>query len=119
MMRRIGMALALMGAVLLGACDGGSDNPLVGSWKMVPEKGNALSEGIGFLMQNQTLIFTEDSMITAGEATKVTYEAEGDRIVVYPEGSSNRGTVYLVLGEDRIANELPMGQRVIFQRVEQ
>lgn len=119
MMRRIGMALALIGTVLLGGCDGGSDNPLVGTWKMVPEKGNAISEGIGFLMRNQTLVFTEDSMITAGEATKVTYETEGERIVVYPEGNPNRGTVYLVLDGNRIANELPMGQRIIFQRVEE
>lgn len=119
MMRRIGLALAFLGALMLGACDFGPGNPLIGSWRMVPEKGNPLSEGIGFLMQGQSLVFTEDSMISGGEATKVTYEVEGNRVIVFPQGDKSRGTAYLVLDDDRIANELPMGQRIVFERVEE
>lgn len=112
-MRRIAI-LSLLGA-LLAACDVGG-NPLIGTWKMVPEKGNPLSEGIGLLMQNQTIEFRPDSMIASGEATKVTYEVAGDRVIVYPEGGG-KGAVYILLDENRIANELALGQRMVFERV--
>ncbi len=115
-MRRLApLALTLFG-LLLAACDGGG-NPLIGTWRMVPEKGNPLSEGLGMLMKDQTIEFRSDSMIAGGEATKVTYEVSGERVIVYPAGR-DKGTVYVILGEDRIANELALGQRMIFERVE-
>jgi len=118
-MRRFLRIIAALGlGLMLAACDGGS-NPLIGTWRMVPEKGNALSQGLGFLMQNQTVEFREDSMIAAGEASKVTYEVQDGRVIVYPQGAGDgRGTVYLILDENRIANELPLGQRVVFERVQ-
>lgn len=114
-MRRLSLlALALVG-LLLAACDGGG-NPLIGTWKMVPEKGNPLSEGLGLLMKDQTVEFRPDSMIAGGVATKVTYEVSGERVIVYPAGGGT-GSVYVILDQDRIANELGLGQRMVFQRV--
>ncbi|MFC7334880.1 hypothetical protein [Rhodocista pekingensis] len=118
-MRRFWMVLAMLAG--LAACDGGTkNNPLIGSWRMVPETGNPLSEGLGLLMQGQTVEFRADTMIAAGTATRVGYDVQGqevgDRIIVFPEGSST-GDVYVVLEGGRIANELPLGQRIVFERV--
>ena len=115
MARRIGAMGMALASLMLAAC--GPENELIGTWRFVPEKGNPISEGLNFVMQGQTLVFTGDSMISGGEATKVTYEVAGDRIVVYPEGRKDRGIVYILLGNGRMANELPLGQRVLFERV--
>ncbi|MFM2042236.1 MAG: hypothetical protein RLY86_812 [Pseudomonadota bacterium] len=109
--------LATLAVFLLAACDMGPSNPLIGTWRMAPEKGNPLAEGLGFLMQGQTVVFTQDTMISGGEAVAVEYEVTGDRVIVYTGGNRERGTVYLILAEDRMANELPLGQRIPFERV--
>lgn len=91
-------------------------HPLQGSWRVDVE---AMGQALGGVRLPPdlapTLTFTRDSMQMAGEKLPCTFEVQGDRVRVIPEGQA-QGLTFTLRGKDRMVADMGLVE-IAYRRV--
>jgi hypothetical protein len=111
MLRKM-IAISLMAGGLT-AC--GEPNPIVGVWVVDSEASSAGAGAAAGVTGVQRIEFREDKLVVGSRSVEVTYEVDGDRVIV-TETVDGTGEVYTLLEQDRLQKELPLGITVVYRR---
>lgn len=112
-MLRTAFALTIL-AVGLTACT--DPNPILGTWVVDTEASSTGAEAAAGLAGIRELEFREDKLVIDDESVDVTYEIDGQRVIV-TRTVEGRGDVFQLTDENRLEAELPMGIKVVYRRV--
>ncbi|MGI9308380.1 MAG: hypothetical protein ACR2P6_03890 [Gammaproteobacteria bacterium] len=91
-------------------------NPLLGKWIADEQtvSDDAILSGLR-MAGTEEIEFTDTKMIAGGSGLEVTYEVDGDRVMVT---SPFMGQMYRILGDDRVSVDTGRGIEVVYRRMD-
>ena len=107
------LALLLLSFGLLTSC--GQSNPIVGVWVIDEEASSTSAQAAAGLSGIERIEFREDKLVIGNKSVTVSYEVDGDRVIV-TEDAAGSGEVYTIVDEGRVEKQLPMGIVLVYTR---
>jgi hypothetical protein len=112
-MLRSVLALSILLAFLAGCSE---RNPIHGTWVVDSDASSTGAQAAAAVAGLTRLEFRESQLVIGSESTDVSYETDGERVIVTrtTEGS---GDVYTITEEGLMEMGLPMGITVVYRRL--
>jgi hypothetical protein len=115
---RIRRAALLSLALLVGglaAC--AEPNPIEGVWVVDEEASSGGAQAAASVAGLKQLEFREDKLVIGTESVDVSYETDGQRVIV-TRTAEGKGEVYTMTDDGKMKHEMPMGITVVYKRAE-
>ena len=110
--RRLASQCCLLVALSLVGCSKG--NPLLGKWE-IDKEASSRGMGLAAMFGGGEVEFLSDKVMMGSTGASATYEVGDDYVLVTTNGQA---TKYVIVSSDRIRLDLPMENKIVYQRVE-